>query len=47
MHKNGAKNRRFSTLIDLKIAIMLFFTQKYLIRYIPKMFFEEYINYEN
>jgi hypothetical protein len=47
IHENGAENGGFPTLIDLKIAKTLFFTQKYLIRYTVKMFFEEYINFKN
>jgi hypothetical protein len=44
MDKNSAKNRRFPTLIDLKIAQNTVFTQKYLIRYTFKVIFEEYMN---
>ncbi len=39
IHKNGTENGWFPKLIDLKILKMLFFAQKYLIKYTPKMFF--------
>jgi hypothetical protein len=47
MHKNSAQNGRFPTLFGLNILKTPFFAQKYLIRYTPKTFFEEKINFKN
>jgi hypothetical protein len=47
IHKNGTKNRRFPSLIDLKITENSIFPKKVSIIYTPKMFFEEYIHFKN
>jgi hypothetical protein len=45
MDRNGSGKRWFPALLDLKIIkIAVFFTQKYLIRYASKAFFEEQMN---
>jgi hypothetical protein len=38
IHKNGTENGWFPALINLKIPKTLFFAQKYLIKYTPKIF---------
>jgi hypothetical protein len=38
IHKNGAENGQFLTLIDLKIAENYVFAQKYLIDILPRCF---------
>ncbi len=43
--KGAPKIGGFPALSDLKIAETPFFTQKYLLRYTPTIFFEEYINF--
>jgi hypothetical protein len=47
IYKIGAEKGQFPALFGLKIMKTPFFAQKYLIRYTPKMFFEEYINFTN
>ncbi len=44
IHKKGTKNRWFPALFGLEITENTVFYQKYLIRYTPNMFYEEYIN---
>jgi hypothetical protein len=39
IHKNGAKKGRFPAHTHLKITENLFFIQKYLLRYTPKILF--------
>jgi hypothetical protein len=41
------KTGSFLNILALKLLKTLFFTQKYLIRYTPKIYFEEYINLKN
>jgi hypothetical protein len=44
IYKSGTENRRFPTLFGSKNAKTQFFAEKYLVRFTPNMFFEEYIN---
>jgi hypothetical protein len=44
MYKNSEKTGGFAHFFMFKSLKTLFFAQKYLTRYIPETFFEEYIN---
>jgi hypothetical protein len=46
MYKNGEKTGGFAHDLAYKSSKTLFFAQKYLTRYTPETFFEEYINLE-
>jgi hypothetical protein len=46
MYKNGEKTGGFSHFLANKSPKTPFFAQKYLTRYTPEMFCEEYINFK-
>jgi hypothetical protein len=46
MYKNGEKMGCFTHCLAYKLSEMPFFAQKYLTRYTPETFFEEYINFK-
>jgi hypothetical protein len=46
IYEKGKKTGCFTHFLAYKSPKMPFFTQKYLRRYIPEKFFEEYINFE-
>ncbi len=46
MYENGEKTCSFAHYLAFKSLKMLISTQKYLTRYTPKKFFEEYINFK-
>ncbi len=46
IYENGEKTGGFTHFLAYKLPKILFFYQQYLTRYIPKTFFEEYINFK-
>ncbi len=46
IYENGKKTGGFLQLLAYRLPKTLFSAQKYLIRYTPEMFFEEYINFK-
>jgi hypothetical protein len=46
-YTKGTKNRRFPALIDLKMDEKAVFYSKVLIRYTPKIYIEECMNFKN
>jgi hypothetical protein len=47
IYKNGTENGQIPAILAKKLPKTALFTQKYFIRYTPKMFFEEYINFKS